>query len=109
MRPYLSAAVWERDIAVVNAVGSIAEEVAQYTAALIVIGRRSLMEVAPQTARGIWRGAELHRPASDVRGITVGVIGAGEVGRRVLALLGHNPQPPSTDTLRRGVSGVLSP
>ena len=47
------------------------------------------MEVAPQTARGIWRQAELHRPPSDVRGITVGIIGAGEVGRRVLALLSH--------------------
>ena len=89
VRPYVSDAVWERDIAVVNAAGAIAEEVAQYTAALIVIGRRSLMEVAPQTARGIWRQAELHRPPSDVRGITVGIIGAGEVGRRVLALLSH--------------------
>ena len=89
VRPYLSAAVWERDIAVINAAGAIAEEVAQYTAALIVIGRRSLMEVAPQTARGVWRQAKLHRPASDVRGITVGIIGAGEVGRRVLAMLSH--------------------
>ena len=89
VRPYISEAVWERDIAVVNAAGAIAAEVAQYTAALIVIGRRSLMEVAPQTARGTWRQARLHRPASDVRGITVGIIGAGEVGRRVLALLGH--------------------
>ena len=89
VRPYLSDAVWERGIAVVNAAGAIAEEVAQYTAALIVIGRRSLMETAPQTARGRWRQVELHRPASDVRGITVGVIGAGEVGRRVLALLRH--------------------
>lgn len=89
VRPYLSAAVWERAIPVVNAAGAIAEEVAQYTAALIVIGRRSLMETVPQTARGGWRQIELHRPASDVRGITVGVIGAGEVGRRVLALLRH--------------------
>ena len=89
LRPYLSDAVWERDIAVVNAAGAIAEEVAQYTAALIVIGRRSLMEVAPQTARGLWRKVELHRPASDVRGITVGIIGAGEVGSRVLAMLSH--------------------
>lgn len=89
VRPYLSAAVWERAIPVVNAAGAIAEEVAQYTAALIVIGRRSLMETAPQTARGRWRQVELHRPASDVRGITVGIIGAGEVGRRVLALLRH--------------------
>ena len=89
VRPYLSEAVWERDIAVVNAAGAIAEEVAQYTAALIVIGRRSLMELAPQTAQGRWRDVQLHRPSSDVRGITVGIIGAGEVGRRVLALLGH--------------------
>ena len=89
LRPYLTAAVWERDIAVVSAAGAIAEEVAQYTAALIVIGRRSLMELAPQTAQGKWRDVQLHRPSSDVRGITVGIIGAGEVGRRVLALLGH--------------------
>ena len=89
VRPYLSDAVWERGVAVINAAGAIAEEVAQYTTALIVIGRRSLMETAPQTARGKWRDVELHRPASDVRGITVGVIGAGEVGRRVLALLRH--------------------
>ena len=89
LRPYLTPAVWERDIAVVSAAGAIAEEVAQYTAALIVIGRRSLMELAPQTAQGKWRGVQLHRPSSDVRGITVGIIGAGEVGRRVLALLAH--------------------
>ena len=89
LRPYLTPAVWERDIAVVSAAGAIAEEVAQYTAALIVIGRRSLMELAPQTAQGKWRDVQLHRPSSDVRGITVGIIGAGEVGRRVLALLGH--------------------
>ena len=89
LRPYLSPAVWERDIAVVSAAGAIAEEVAQYTAALVVIGRRSLMELAPQTTQGKWRDARLHRPSSDVRGITVGIIGAGEVGRRVLALLAH--------------------
>ena len=53
------------------------------------------MELAPQTAQGKWRDVQLHRPSSDVRGITVGIIGAGEVGRRVLAriaamnLLGH--------------------
>lgn len=89
LRPYVTPAVWERDIAVVSAAGAIAEEVAHYTTALIVIGRRSLMELAPQTAQGKWRDVRLHRPSSDVRGITVGVIGAGEVGRRVLALLGH--------------------
>ena len=89
LRPYLTPAVWERDIAVVSAAGAIAEEVAQYTAALVVVGRRSLMELAPQTAQGRWRDVRLHRPSADVRGITVGVIGAGEVGRRVLALLAH--------------------
>lgn len=89
LRPYLSNSVWEREIVVVNAAGAIAEEVAQYTAALVVIGRRSLMEIVPQTKRGIWRQVKLHRPSSDVRGITVGIIGGGEVGRRVLSMLSH--------------------
>ena len=53
LRPYLTPAVWERDIAVVNAIAAI-----------------GMITVV-------------------MRGITVGIIGAGEVGRRVLALLAH--------------------
>ena len=87
LRPYVSDAVWGRGIKLVNAAGCIAEEVAQYVAALVVVGQRNLMEMVPQTAAGKWRDLDLYRPPRDVRGIKVGIIGAGEVGRRVLAML----------------------
>lgn len=87
--PYVSDEVWHRDIAVVHAADSIAEEVSHYIVALVVIGRRNLMEVAPQLHEGKWRdpAPQVYRPPSDVRGTTVGLIGAGFVGKRVIKLL----------------------
>ena len=41
LRPYVSDAVWGRGIKLVNAAGCIAEEVAQYVAALVVVGNQN--------------------------------------------------------------------
>ncbi|MEK7766221.1 MAG: NAD(P)-dependent oxidoreductase, partial [bacterium] len=87
VKPVVSEALWERGIVVTCAAGAIAVDVAQYAVALMVIGRKNVMELAPLVAAGRWSPTAGRRRPGDLRGCTVGVIGASRVGRAVLGLL----------------------
>jgi len=87
VKPFVTDALWERGIVVTCAAGTIAVDVAQYAVALMVVGRKQVMELAPAAAAGRWGAPAGGRRPGDLRGCTVGVVGASRVGRAVLALL----------------------
>ncbi|HEY3325498.1 MAG TPA: hydroxyacid dehydrogenase [Planctomycetota bacterium] len=90
VKAFVSPALFERGIVVTSAAAQIAIDVAHATLALIIIGRKNIMELAPIVKSGQWSNPEgIHRKADDPRGCTVGVIAASHVGRHVLKLLPH--------------------
>ena len=88
VKAFVSPTLWSRGIVVASAAAGIAIDVAHYTVGLMVIGRKNAMELAPDTARGQWNRIGGHRAPDDLRGSTVGIVGASHVGREVIRLLG---------------------
>lgn len=89
VRAYVSDAVWQRNITVTSAASAIAVDVAHYAIALMIIGRKNMMELSSQAAAGDWKSFWGHRPPDDLRGCTVGIVAASQVGRKVIELLRH--------------------
>jgi phosphoglycerate dehydrogenase-like enzyme len=89
VRPYVSDNLWRRGIVVTSAAATIAVDVAQFTVALMVLGRKSFVEISPQTSAGKWGKETKQRAPDDLRGCTVGIVAASHVGREVLSLLKH--------------------
>jgi D-3-phosphoglycerate dehydrogenase / 2-oxoglutarate reductase len=83
------AAARARGVAVVNAPGRNASAVAEFTIAAILMETRLMRAGHEALRKGIWRG-DLYR--TDVTGpelseLTVGIIGYGQIGTRVVRLL----------------------
>jgi phosphoglycerate dehydrogenase-like enzyme len=75
----------ERGLLVTNANESLAEAVAEFTLGAIIMARRHAFTAATRM-----RAGQRHVPVAqqhEVRGSTIGVIGASAIGRRVLRLL----------------------
>jgi phosphoglycerate dehydrogenase-like enzyme len=89
VKPYVSAEVFARGIAVSSAVEANAVPVAEFTFAAIIFAAKRVSwfarEYRARRDLGIRNAAVL--PPLGANGITVGVVGASRVGRRVLALL----------------------
>ena len=84
----VSDELWRRGILVTSAAAQNAIDTAQFAVALMVIARKNMMELAdPSTLSANWRAKKGHRRPDDLRGCTVGVVGASRVGRSVLRLL----------------------
>jgi phosphoglycerate dehydrogenase-like enzyme len=80
-------AVVQRGVAVSHAAHVIADAVCEYALALILLGLRRPHEMDAALKAGTpWREAA-HTGARTLAGRPVGVVGAGYVGRRVIALL----------------------
>jgi phosphoglycerate dehydrogenase-like enzyme len=75
------AAATERGVWVTTSVGSNHDAVADYTLGLILCLVRRLVETVVQTRGGKWQRVQGH----DLRGMVLGVIGTGRVGREVVA------------------------
>lgn len=88
VKPFVSDEIWRRGVLVTSAASALAVDVAHYTVALMVIGRKNVMEMAVRTATGEWR-REGGLPSDELRGCTVGIIAASHVGRNVMGLLKH--------------------
>ncbi len=83
------AAAKAKDVAVVNAPGRNASAVAEFTIAAILMETRLMRAGHEALRQGLWRG-DLYR--ADVTGpelseLTVGIIGYGQIGTRVVKLL----------------------
>ncbi|GMV80868.1 MAG: 2-hydroxyacid dehydrogenase [Planctomycetota bacterium] len=80
--------LWSRGITVTSCAPEIAIDVAQYTVGLMAVGIKNVLELVPATKAGAWWKRPEHlRPPNDLRGSTVGVISASQVGRNTLRIL----------------------
>lgn len=79
----------ERGVTVVNTPGRNATAVAEFTIGAIIDETRNISRGHAALAQGIWRG-DLYRAdvqRDELSRMTIGVIGYGEIGRRVVGLL----------------------
>lgn len=83
VRPLVSEALWERGIVVSSAADANAGPVASCTVALITLAARRTLSMAAGYADG-WPDVATRSGAD---GLTVGIIGASRIGRRVIAEL----------------------
>ncbi|WP_405749742.1 hydroxyacid dehydrogenase [Streptomyces sp. NBC_01411] len=88
VKHHVTAACWERGIAVSSAAAANAVPVAEYTVAMIVLANKRVLPLLARQASG---HAQTDPPGSSVPvgnyRKQIGVVGASAVGRRVLALL----------------------
>lgn len=83
-------AATERKIPVVNAPGRVAEPVADFTVAMILAQTRNVVTMSLNATGGKWLTAEdvyNGNYMENLKGKTVGLIGFGDIGRRVSARL----------------------
>ena len=116
VKRFVSGAVWARGIRVTSAAITLARDVAETTLGLMIVGRKRIWPLGNHVRDGGWRDSpawdrwdarELHRS-------TVGLIGAGNVGRHVIELLAPfsvtilvaDPYLSDDETARLGVERV---
>ncbi|MFD5062527.1 hydroxyacid dehydrogenase [Streptomyces sp. NPDC058394] len=90
VKTFLSPTVFDRGIVVSSAAAANAVPVAEYTLAAIIMGAKRVFPLAEQfrTRRTHRTGADLDRQHwLGTHGLTIGVIGASRIGRRVIELL----------------------
>ena len=86
VRPYVCKEVFDRGITVTNASSAIAVSVAETTIALMLTSLRHLHD-QNQSLRSGQEGRPDFGPVHELTGRKVGLVGFGEVGRRVASLL----------------------
>lgn len=87
VKPVVSPALWERGIRVSSSAAANAIPVAEYTLAMILLGAKDALGSARAFARTHDMAAAYPRGDVGAYGITVGIVGASRIGRRVLELL----------------------
>ncbi|WP_443068885.1 hydroxyacid dehydrogenase [Streptomyces sp. NBC_01361] len=88
VKHHVTAACWERGIAVSSAAAANAVPVAEYTVAMIVLANKRVLPLLTRQAPGHIQVDSPDRsgPAGNYRK-QIGIVGASAIGRRVLALL----------------------
>ena len=100
-------------IAVVHAPGSNSDSVAEHAIMLMLCAIKHLIPMDRATRKGEWRGQRL-RGIGELKGLTLGIIGVGNVGRRVahlahgfgMRVLGYDPYVPADELRRREAEPV---
>ena len=89
VKRFVSAAVWERGIRVTSASVTLARDVAETTLGLMIVGRKRIWPLGRHVRDGGWRDSPTwdRWGARELARSTVGLIGAGSVGRHVIGLL----------------------
>ncbi|WP_392674251.1 hydroxyacid dehydrogenase [Streptomyces sp. LN785] len=90
VKTFLSPTAFDRGIVVSSAAAANAVPVAEYTLAAIIMGAKRVFPLA-----GLFRARRTHRTGADLdgqhwlgtHGLTIGVVGASRIGRRVIELL----------------------
>jgi D-3-phosphoglycerate dehydrogenase len=104
------AAATRLGIPVVHAPGSNSDSVAEHTLMLMLAAIKHLLPIERATRAGSWRSLAA-RGIGELRGLTLGIIGVGNIGRRVahlaqafgMRVLGYDPYVPPEELRRRGV------
>jgi len=82
------AAATRHGVAVGNLPGANAQSVAEYCAMAILVLARGLVPIVQTLRKATWDAARaLAAGAHEIAGRTAGIVGAGEIGRRVAAIL----------------------
>jgi len=95
-------------IPVVHAPGSNSDSVAEHAIMLMLAAIKHLIPMDQATRKGEWRGQRV-RGIGELRGLTLGIIGVGNIGRRVahlargfgMRVLGYDPYVPPDELRRR--------
>jgi len=89
VKRFLSEGIWDRDVRVTSAGVALARDVAETTLGLMIVGRKRIWPLGRHVARGGWRDREVwdRWDARELTRSTVGIIGASNVGRRLIELL----------------------
>lgn len=92
VKPLVHPAIWARQIRLTSAAAAIAENVAEYTLGLMILGLYNHWGLTEETRAGRWErsAGALGMPRALI-GSTIGILGAGQVGRRVMRLLQNFP------------------
>jgi D-3-phosphoglycerate dehydrogenase len=102
-------------VAVVHAPGSNAQAVAEHALMLMLVCVKRAVEIDRQTRRGDWR-ARHEIGNTELAGKTLGIVGVGNIGRRVakfagaigMRVLGYDKYVPADEVRRRGAEPVES-
>jgi phosphoglycerate dehydrogenase-like enzyme len=87
VKPVVTDAMWERGIRITSAAPAIALDVAETTLALIIASVKRIWQCNQITHHGGWTAQTPMGPSREMNGSTIGIVGAGHVGRRVMELL----------------------
>jgi D-3-phosphoglycerate dehydrogenase len=99
-------------IAVVHAPGANSNAVAEHAIMLMLCALKKLVPLDRSTRRGQWRAG--FSGIGELKGLTLGIIGVGDIGRRVahlargfdMRILGYDPYVPADELRRREVEPV---
>src|SRR5688572_12154837 len=108
-------AATRRGVAVVHAPGSNSQAVAEHALMLMLVCAKRAVKVDRMTREGDW-GARRDSQNTELGGKTLGIVGVGNVGRRVakfagalgMRVLGVDPYVPDDELRRRGAEPVKS-
>jgi D-3-phosphoglycerate dehydrogenase len=100
-------------IPVVHAPGSNSDSVAEHAILLMLAAVKQLVPIDRDTRAGQWRGDQARR-ITELKGATLGIIGVGNIGRRVahiargfgMSVLGFDPYVAPDELRRREVEPV---
>jgi phosphoglycerate dehydrogenase-like enzyme len=113
VKRFVSEAVWARNIHVTSAAPALAQDVAETTLGLIIVGVKRILPLSQHVREGGWREHPTW-PAREVHSSVIGIVGASNVGRRVIELLRpfhasillYDPYVNETEAARLGVTKV---
>ncbi|MEJ5247664.1 MAG: hydroxyacid dehydrogenase [Caldilinea sp.] len=113
VKRFVSEAVWARNIHVTSAAPALAQDVAETTLGLIIVGVKRILPLSQHVREGGWREHPAW-PAREVHSSVIGIVGASNVGRRVIELLRpfhasillYDPYVNETEATRLGVTKV---
>ncbi|MCS6828715.1 MAG: hydroxyacid dehydrogenase [Caldilinea sp.] len=113
VKRFVSEAVWARNIHVTSAAPALAQDVAETTLGLIIVGVKRILPLSRHVREGGWREHPAW-PAREVHSSVIGLVGASNVGRRVIELLHpfhacillYDPYVNEVEAARLGVTKV---
>ncbi|MCK5345732.1 MAG: hypothetical protein KAR20_20120, partial [Candidatus Heimdallarchaeota archaeon] len=86
VKRFISRGFWEKKIRVTSAGIVLGEDVAMTTLGLMIVAMKRIFPLSKCVREGGWRDSPAW-PSREIRNKTIGIIGAGNIGRKVIKLL----------------------